>query len=368
MNFSLYLFGTPKGRYSQFPNDYTVSFLRSLQESVQSDSCLTIFRDRDLMHYVYMEHLAEKEYIGLCLILNKSQIASPLKLKKIFGTVIEHLLVETGHILKFADNGALCFSVGSLGNEARRVEALKTFLNAEFEAHAKQYGIKPLSSVYNGTHTKIVLGHLATDKQIVEATCQHNLVTVNTDENEIGNGYIIRLIASLHQEKDEALTRVADLHNRLRKLQRKQRHTVWLGLLGIVTILFGFVIWNKVLFPSEVTHYETGEFVYYGPLKDGKPHGTGVAIYPENDRDGRKYYIGNFVNGKRQDDHAILFYRDGDYFYGIMDGDRWTKGMLYMNSDKSHFFGRFVNNNPYTGTWYDHSKVLYHLENGNKTP
>lgn len=366
MNFSLYIFGTPKGRYSQFPNDYTASFLRSLQESFQGDSCLTVFRDHDLVHYAYVERLTEKECIGLCLILNKSQVTCPLKLKKLFGTAVEQLLVETGRILGFADNGALRFSVSSFDNEAPRVEALKAFLNAKFERHAKEYGIKPLSSTYNGTHTRKVLGHLSTDKQIVEATCNHNVVTVNTSDNEIANGYMTKLIASLHKEKDEALAEVADLHNRLRKSQRKQQHTLWLGLLGIITILFGFVIWNRVLFPSEVTHYETGEFVYYGPLKNGKPHGTGVAIYPKNDRDGRKYYIGNFVNGKRQDDHAILFYQGGDYFYGAMNGDKWTQGMLYMNSDKSHFSGSFVNNTPYTGTWYDHSRVLYNLDNGNK--
>ena len=116
MNFSLYIFGTPKGRYSQFPNDYTASFLRSLQESFQGDSCLTVFRDHDLVHYAYVERLTEKECIGLCLILNKSQVTCPLKLKKLFGTAVEQLLVETGRILEFADNGALRFSVSSFDN------------------------------------------------------------------------------------------------------------------------------------------------------------------------------------------------------------------------------------------------------------
>lgn len=119
------------------------------------------------------------------------------------------------------------------------------------------------------------------------------------------------------------------------------------------------------MFPSEVTHYETGEFVYYGPLQDGKPNGVGVAIYPANDKDGRKYYIGNFKKGERQDSAAILFYQDGDYYYGQMTGDKWVKGMLYMNSDNSHFVGTFQDNNPYTGNWYDHKK-LYRLSKGEK--
>ena len=101
-------------------------------------------------------------------------------------------------------------------------------------------------------------------------------------------------------------------------------------------------------------------------MKDGKPNGVGVAVYPTNDKDGRKYYIGNFKKGERQDSAAVLFYQDGDYYYGSMEGDQWGQGMLYMNSDNSHFVGTFQNNNPYTGKWYDHmdSQKSYCLYEG----
>ena len=102
-------------------------------------------------------------------------------------------------------------------------------------------------------------------------------------------------------------------------------------------------------------------------MKNKKPHGVGVAIYPINDKDGRKYYIGRFKNGVRDDTNAILFYQDGDYYYGSMKGDKWDNGMLYMNSDRSHFKGIFAGDNiPYNGIWYDHRKA-YSLINGEKT-
>ena len=62
---------------------------------------------------------------------------------------------------------------------------------------------------------------------------------------------------------------------------------------------------------------------------------------------------------------AILFYQDGDYYYGSMQGDNWDKGILYMNSDNSHFTGSFKDNEPYNGKWYDH-KELYKLVDGQK--
>lgn len=115
--------------------------------------------------------------------------------------------------------------------------------------------------------------------------------------------------------------------------------------------------------PSEVTRYQTGEFIYYGPLKNRKPHGVGLAIYPENDYDGRKYYIGNFDDGERQDDEAVLFYQNGDYFYGSMKGDEWNRGVFFSNSTSSHFEGSFHNNIPYNGTWFTHQK-LYDVRDG----
>jgi len=160
--------------------------------------------------------------------------------------------------------------------------------------------------------------------------------------------------------------KISSLTIQLTKAKIQQRNIIGVGVLSLIVLILGIILWNKVLFPSEVTHYETGEFIYYGPIKDNKPHGIGVAIYPSNDKDGRKYYIGNFQNGERQDTAAILFYQDGDYYYGAMKGDKWDKGILYMNSDNSHFEGTFNNNNPYNGAWFDH-KLLYKLINGEKS-
>ena len=98
-----------------------------------------------------------------------------------------------------------------------------------------------------------------------------------------------------------------------------------------------------------------GEFVYYGPIQNGEPNGTGVAIYHKNDKDGRLYYYGNFTNGKRIDENAIMFYKDGSYFSGSMNEDKWFKG-LFFNVDKEHYVGEFKDNTPWNGEWYKHVK------------
>ena len=133
--------------------------------------------------------------------------------------------------------------------------------------------------------------------------------------------------------------------------RRKQQNMKWVSLLSIVALILGFIVWNKVLFPSEVTKYDAGEFLYYGPINNGKPNGVGVAIYRDNDKDQRLYYYGNFVNGERVDTNAIMFYCDGSYFKGSMRNDKWQKGR-FTDVDGAAFVGSFKNNQPCDGIWY----------------
>ena len=146
-------------------------------------------------------------------------------------------------------------------------------------------------------------------------------------------------------------------------MKAQKRNFIWVSILGGVVLVLGVVVWNKVLFPSEVTRYQTEHFLYYGPMQNKKPHGEGVAFYPKDDQDGRRYYIGHFVNGERQDSTAMLYYQNGDYFFGTMNGDKFMKGIFYSNSDHSHFEGSFVDNKPYEGTWYNHEES-YKLKDG----
>lgn len=364
MNFSFYIMGTPEGLYSQYPNDYTVSTLSNLQEGIEGAK-LVIYRDMDLVHYVYTERIETNAILGFCLIFNKGRILKPTHLVQLFRFIIENKLVESGNLIRYSDDGVLKFNVKTLNECVKNYEYLKAYIDAEFENNPSKYDIQPLSTIYNGVKTSTSLDKNVSDGQIISMTNQYNKVIVNEDTG-IENGYIPQLIMALREKNRANLDEINVLQSKLRKAEIKKKNITWVAVLGTIVLFFGFVLWNKVLFPSEVTHYETGEFVYYGPIEDGKPNGVGVAIYPTNDKDGRKYYIGNFRNGERQDSAAILFYQDGDYYYGSMEGDRWKQGMLYMNSDNSHFVGTFQENNPYTGKWYDHenSQKSYSLYEG----
>ena len=155
-----------------------------------------------------------------------------------------------------------------------------------------------------------------------------------------------------------------DLKSTVSQLRLKQRNTLWVGVLSVVVAVLGIILYFKVINPSEVTHYQTGEFVYYGPMKNGKPHGIGVAIYPYDDKDKRKYYYGHFENGVRSDTAAMLYYQNGNYFYGHIEDTHFVNGIQYVNSSNSYFRGEFdEKSKPYNGTWYDYEEA-YKVVNG----
>lgn len=153
-------------------------------------------------------------------------------------------------------------------------------------------------------------------------------------------------IATLQEESSELENQVSSLKNKLQNI-----------LLAsiIVAFILGGIVWTQVLFPSEVTRKNMGDFVYYGPIQDGKPHGEGIAIFHSNDNDGRLLYIGNFTDGKRIDDNAILFYNDSSYYCGSINEGELING-LFFDIGGAHFKGKFKNNEMWSGVKYKHVK------------
>ena len=173
----------------------------------------------------------------------------------------------------------------------------------------------------------------------------------NTAQMNSYKGVVARKDKQIQELQDEC----TKLKSEVSSLKNKQRNTKWVAMLSIVALVLFGIVYVKVINPSEVTKKDMGAYVYYGPMENGEPNGTGVAIYHKNDKDGRLYYYGNFNDGKRIDNNAIMFYKDGSYFNGSMNEDKWYKG-LFFDVEKAHFIGEFKDNKPWNGDWYKHVK------------
>lgn len=360
----IYYFGSLPSGFSAYPSDHTRTFFEQFLKRSKSEVQIVVHREGNLLHYGYVRKFSNNSFgIGLCIDCIYNDVDF---LFTVFDDIYADM-IKKGDVLKITSNGNIEWKIKSYTEDTVALnEYSKSIIELVDITESNSEKLPPADfSISINDCLEISLE--ASKEEIIDATKRYpNLYIAKTKaEIERVTSYITTLktkndiIKKLQQE-------IQDCKRELTKAKAQQRNLIWVSVLGATVLILGTIVWNKVLYPSEVTRYATGEFVYYGPLKNNKPHGTGVAIYPRDDGDGRKYYIGNFVNGERQDTAAILFYQDGDYYYGSMTGDKWEKGMLYMNSDNSHFKGTFKDNKAYNGTWYDH-KQLYKMIDGVKS-
>lgn len=366
----VYFFGTFSNGFKSYPLDHTQQMFSNLVKTSRNASQIIFHREDNLVYYNYVREIIKGKFFGISVCFN-CYIKDIRQLFKLFDDVYASM-VKNGDILKI-NNYTIDWAITDFTREPVSITEYTKQISDKIDKLIDKHKKLPPIDFSISINECLEISLEDSSDNLTKAFDRYANVYITRTYAEIAR---VTSFFSQLKEKDKEIKDIrnilekqieenSSLKIKLRNIEIKQRNTVWLGVLGLVVVVFSVIIWNKVLFPSEVTHYETGDFVYYGPLKDGKPNGIGVAIYPSNDKDGRKYYIGNFSNGERNDSTAILFYQDGDYYYGSMKGDQWSKGMLYMNSDNSHFVGTFLYNTPYTGNWYDHKK-LYRLKEGKK--
>lgn len=231
------MLGTPEGRYSQYPDDYTASTLAGLQEGMVG-ARLVIYREMDLVHYAYTERLGNNSIIGFCLIFNKARIQKPRQLIRLFRFIIEKRLVESGDVIKYSEDGDLNFRVNTMNECVKEYDKLKGFINSEFENNASKYDIEPLTTTYNGIKSSGELDKNASDSQIVLMTNKHNRVIVNEDSG-IEHGYISQVITSLREQNINKDEENALLKDCIAELDKKKKQYKFVVLLAIIIICCG---------------------------------------------------------------------------------------------------------------------------------
>lgn len=356
MNISVYLFGEFSIGYSQYPNDYSKIIFESFAKSAQTTTQITIHRDGDLMYYGYIRKMENAEYLGLCVVVNGKYITQLDGMFAIYEQVIESM-VRNGYLIHYGDKGEITSKVGQLYENREEIDLITSNLQAAFDR--LEGSSKKLPAVNYGVAKNSVKSFSIQDdgQEIIKSSYTNGYTFIykskgyNTAQMNSYKGVVARKDKQIQELQDEC----TKLKSEVSSLKNKQRNTKWVAILSIVALVLFSIVYVKVINPSEVTKKDMGAYVYYGPMESGEPNGTGVAIYHKNDKDGRLYYYGNFNDGKRIDNNAIMFYKDGSYFKGSMNEDKWYKG-LFFDVEKAHFIGEFKDNKPWNGEWYKHVK------------
>lgn len=362
MNISIYVFGQFDKGYTQYPDNYSTQIFKSFYARAQAATQVAIHRRGDLMYYAYIRKLdKEGQYLGLCAEVNGRMLTKVDALFSMFENVVAGMVTK-GNIIQFDAQGDIVSTVAQLHYERETIDLLAEQLRALFDKQPNA-PLPPVNyGMANDSETSFVIDDDA--EEIVAAAHRYAYTYIyksrgyNTAQLNSYKG----VLARTNREKKELQDKCGALSSQLTAGRNAQRNMKWVSVLSVAVIVLGVILWNKVLFPSEVTHYETGDFVYYGPLNsDKKPEGIGVAIYPANDKQQRRYYVGNFKNGQRQDEHAMLLYKNGSFFYGSMTNDTWNTGTFYDAAGNTSYIGTFDKNKPYDGTSYVHEKAYNYV-------
>ena len=241
MNFNLYLFGNPGGKYNQIPNDYISSDIVTYLKGVKS-SRMVIMRKMDLMHYIYYEKLDSTRHIGFCLIFNRAYVAHPKQLVALFRDLIEDYLIKKGDIIRYTKEGELQYVIKSFSDNPVRYQKLHSLIKEKFENSTAQYGISELRTIFNGEHTSRAVSFNIDEEQIVSMSASYNTLIVDDDEG-LEQGYIPQIISGLNNTISHLNDQNAKLQKQNDILNRQKKQMKWVLFLLLLLLVGGFIFY-----------------------------------------------------------------------------------------------------------------------------
>lgn len=367
LNVSTYIFGRLSSGYTQFPDDQTTrTIFENAGSSIKTETQLYIHRSSSLIYYCYLRKLADNRYFGLCVVFNGIYITDLTKVFAIFEEVVDYCATY-GYLIRPNIEQPYILEPNSskLYLSKDEVERISNRLTLEFSSLNCIENLSPIDYA-TGENSVFEYDYVNADETLSRFASAKPHTFIYKSEGYItdrAQGFI-GSISRLNLEKESLKQDYNNLNQRYNSLQRKQKNYYWIWGFSILSVIFLAYLWNTVLFPSNVTNKDMGEYNYYGEMRNGMPHGKGVAFFKEKDPDGRAFYVGCFSDGRRKDNNGSIYYKNGDMFRGKIFGNSISEGVLLKMSDSSYYIGTFYGNgNVKTGTWYDIRKA-YNVKNG----
>ncbi len=133
MNSSVYVFGNFLSGYTQYPDeDFSASIFQTFYKRAKATTQVAVHRDGHLMYYCYIRKLQQKQYIGLCVLLNGTMLARFSGLFDLFENTIA-TLAEKGHLIQYDKYGNLKANADKLFMNIEEVESICESLKKGFD-------------------------------------------------------------------------------------------------------------------------------------------------------------------------------------------------------------------------------------------
>lgn len=235
MNFDFYLLGTPNG-YDQYPLDNKTDLFRSFHDEVKSDTQMTIWRNAEVVYYVYTRNLrtaGTNQYFGMVIAINGLYLSHIGNVFNIFEQLCSNIALR-GRILQIDSTGKIQFVHSRFIDTPDEIETtirecrdlVEVNLRNDLKHLPDEYVVprKTISVTYNEDFGERKLNDL-----LKEYNCIHFTKTENKQ-----SGYIDMVVTRLYEEN-------RNLKERYTHLQHQKKQIRWVLLLLIMIIIGGVV-------------------------------------------------------------------------------------------------------------------------------
>lgn len=219
MNYSLYLFGTNKGIYIQYPSDGEDSFLQPLCQNVKGTQ-LTVYRKEALSHYAFLRQLTSdsSNVFGMCLVTNGLYFDDIKVLYQVFDDIFSRIVFD-GKILKIRENGKISFVNDNFAIDKSVIEHTQIIVD---EVVQKILAIHALHSSHN--FSGLVSSKTVTIEErnsvILEAINKNNVVHIYSNDNSNSPiNYVEQTISNLYNENGKLKSDYSKLQSQKKQLQ-----------------------------------------------------------------------------------------------------------------------------------------------------
>lgn len=242
MNYSLYLFGTNKGIYIQYPSDGEESFLQPLCGSVK-DAQLTIYRKDALTHYAYFRQLSSdtSQVFGICIVTNGVNIKDIKALYQSFDKIFSRV-VFSGKILRLTGTGKISYVTDNFASDKISVEqseiSIREIIANDIEPHSTH-----TRQNFSGLIATKTMAIEERNSELLKAIEQNNTVHIySNDASNSSINYVEQTISNLYKENSQ----LRDDYSKLES-QKKQYRKVILLFLAVLACAVGLFFMNGSL-------------------------------------------------------------------------------------------------------------------------
>ena len=242
MNYSLYLFGTNKGTYIQYPSDGEETFLRPLCASVKGTQ-LTVYRKDALTHYAFFRQLGSdsSQVFGICLVTNGVYIKDIKALYQTFDKIFSRI-VFCGKILRLTGTGKISYLSENFAADKANVEQteviVREIVKDDLESHAAH-----TRQNFSGLIATKTIALEERNSEILKTIEQNNVVHIySTDNANSSINYVEQTISNLYKENSQLRANYSKL-----QAQKKQYRNVVLLVLAVLACGVGLFFMNGSL-------------------------------------------------------------------------------------------------------------------------